>query len=398
MRRQIEFCILRKLMATSAHPAQSSKPVSALPQGKLNAVQGLRAIAVLLVVWTHSIVAASYHSSPKQVTFFHLQGFGACGLDIFFVISGFIVSLVAVRGAEQNRNSARTFLSRRITRIFPLYWILTLVIVLEAQLGSHPILWHRVPWLPTLLLLPGWHYPVPPLILSLGWSLLFEIYFYLVLTAWMRWTPRHLVRNTVLFLAAMVAVGVVFGLHRPLLVIWSSPVALEFVLGCLIGQVYIRSRANADRILQKIGPWIAAVGAIALIVTIFTGYGTSSQASSVLAGLDGWLRLGVWGVPSALLVLGGILWNPAMLSAPARLLVFLGDASYSIYLCTNPARSMVEHFWRYFGHWGGDAGVLLCLLACIGTGIVCYLAMERPLMRFFHNWYKQIPFQSAAKQ
>lgn len=385
-------------MATSAHPEPSSKHVSTLPQGKLNAVQGLRAIAVLLVVWTHSIVAASYYSNPKQGVFFHLQGFGACGLDIFFVISGFIVSLVAVRRAQQSRNSARTFLSRRITRIFPLYWILTLVIVLEAQLGSHPILWHRVPWFPTLLLLPGWHYPVPPLILSLGWSLLFEIYFYLVLTAWVRWTPQHVVRNTVLFLVAMVAVGAVFGMHRPLLVIWSSPVALEFVLGCLIGQVYIRSHANAHRIFRNLGPWIAAVGAMALIVTIFIGYGTSSQASSILAGLDGWLRLGVWGVPSALLVLGGILWNPVMLSAPARVLIFLGDASYSIYLCTNPARSMVEHFWRYFGRWGGDVGVLLCLLACIGIGIICYLAVERPLMRFFHNWYKQIPFQSVVKQ
>ncbi len=385
-------------MATSANPA-TSIATATLPQGKLTAVQGLRAVAVLLVVWTHSIIAAGYHSSPVQARFFNLKSFGACGLDIFFVISGFIVSLVAMRA----RQSPRIFLSRRVTRIFPLYWILTLVVVLEAQLGSYPIQWHRVPWIPTVLLLPGWHYPVPPLILSLGWSLLFEIYFYLLLTVWMRWTPRHMVRNTSLFLAGMVAVGAAVGLHRPLLVIWSNPVAVEFVFGCIIAQIYMKLGAadvppTVRNQARRFGPLFAALGAAALVATIFTGYGMASEASSILAGLSGWLRLGVWGVPSALLVLGAVLWSPAMQSLPARVLIFLGDASYSIYLCTNPARSMIEHFWRYFGRWGGDTGVLLCLLTCIIIGIACYLAVERPLMRFFHNWCKQIPFQSPAKR
>ncbi|MEO6965159.1 MAG: acyltransferase, partial [Acidobacteriaceae bacterium] len=340
--------------------------------------------------------------------FFHLKSFGACGLDIFFVISGFIVSLVATRAIARNQRSAGRFLSRRITRIFPLYWILTVVVILEAELGSHPILWHQVPWIPTLFLLPGWHYPVPPLILSLGWSLLFEIYFYLILALWMFATPRHLARNSMLFLGAMVAIGLVAGIHRPLLVIWSNPVALEFLLGCLIAQIYTRavgaahkpsdSLASTTPLTRSIGPWLAGLGAIALIATVFTGYGKASEASSILAGVDGWLRAGVWGVPSALLVAGGVLWSPGMVSLPARLLVFLGDASYSIYLCTNPARSLVEHFWRYFGYWGGDAGVVFCGIACTTLGVLCYLIVERPLMRFFHNWYKRLPFSADGER
>lgn len=389
----------------AAHPAPAPRELIAAPVGKIDIVQGLRAVAVLLVVWTHSIVAAGYHSSPKQATFFHLKSFGACGLDIFFVISGCIVSLVATRAVAGNRPSARTFLSRRFTRIFPLYWILTLVIVLEAQLGRYPVLWRQVPWLPTLFLLPGWHYPVPPLVLSLGWSLLFEIYFYLVLAVWMRVSPRQLVRNTVVFLAAMVALGAIVGIHRPLLAIWANPVALEFLFGCVIAHMVTRTAAHAAENrsnsplfaahrARSMGPRLAGLAAIALAATIFTGYGNASEASSILAGLDGWLRVGVWGVPSGLLVLGAVLWRPPMESMPARLLVFLGDASYSIYLCTNPARSMVEHFWRFFGHWGGDVGVLLCLLVCIAVGVLCYLAVERPLMRLFHNWYKQLPFST----
>jgi exopolysaccharide production protein ExoZ len=387
----------------AVHSDPQSPSISAARAGKIEIVQGLRALAVLLVVWTHSIVAAGYHSNPKQGTFFHLKSFGACGLDIFFVISGFIVSLVASREIAQGHSSARRFLLRRITRIFPLYWILTGVIILEAQLGRFPIHWRQVPWLPTLFLLPGWYYPVPPLILSLGWSLLFEIYFYLVLAAWMRLSPRHLLRNTTIFLACMIGLGAGVGIHRPWLVIWSNPVVLELLLGCLIAQLVMKIATTASRNRTGLplssmrqartwGPWLAALGALGLAATVFTGYGNASEASSIMAGLDGWLRIGVWGLPSGLLVFGAVLWRPAMQSISARGLVLLGDASYSIYLCTNPTRSLVEHFWRVFGRWGDDLGVVLCVVACLAVGLLCYSLVERPIMRFFHNWYKQLPF------
>ncbi|HZC44295.1 MAG TPA: acyltransferase family protein, partial [Acidobacteriaceae bacterium] len=59
---------------------------------RLLSVQGLRAVAALLVVWVHSIDAAELYSSPRQGRFFHWGNYGACGVDIFFAISGFIVS------------------------------------------------------------------------------------------------------------------------------------------------------------------------------------------------------------------------------------------------------------------------------------------------------------------
>ena len=86
-----------------------------------------------------------------------------------------------------------------------------------------------------------------------------------------------------------------------------------------------------------------------------------------------------------------------MRSAPARLLVFLGDASYSIYLCTIPSRSVVEHFWRFFGKFGADTGVFLGARSAL-VGVMCYLFLERPLMRAFHNWYKPIPLHKNPRQ
>jgi exopolysaccharide production protein ExoZ len=382
-------------MATSsaAQSERSNTPVEG--GGKLSVVQGLRAIAALLVVWTHSIDAAQAHAHSRQGGFFHLAGFGACGLDIFFVISGFIVSLVAARSVQKQQHSARTFLARRFTRIYPLYWILTGVVILEAQLGRHPILWSEVEWLPTVGLVPSFTYPAAAPVLSLGWSLVFEMYFYFVLAAAMALRPKTLVRNTVVFLAVMIGIGAAFGFHRPLLILWSNPILLEFLFGCLIGQVYhYRCKTPWDKVTLA-APWILTCGSLCLIATAFTGYGTINYEGMTLNGLSSWPRVALWGVPSALIVLGAVLWSPAMRSFPARLLVFLGDASYSIYLCTDPARSTVEHFWRFFGRWGGDFAILLCLIACTLAGVLCYLAVERPLMRYFHNWYKPIPLHTS---
>ena len=363
--------------------------------GRLLSVQALRAIAALLVVSVHSIDAAELYSSPRQSRFFHWGNYGACGVDIFFAISGFIVSQVAVRMADRNpeapSTTARQFLTRRITRIYPLYWILTAVVIAMEELGRHHTEWHSFHWLPTLLLLPSLQALGNAPALSLGWSLMFEMYFYLILTIFMVWTPRSLVRNTVAFLCGMVILGTLVNIHRPLIVIWMNPIVLEFVFGCLIGLIFSRSAVNVKT--RTIGFWVAAIGAVSLAATIFTGYGLASEQDWILAGYYSWLRVGVWGVPATLLVGGVIFWNPKMRSAPARLLVFLGDASYSVYLCTIPSRSFVEHFWHFFGKFGADTGVFLGALFCIVVGLICYLALERPLMRAFHNWYKPIPLQ-----
>jgi len=385
---------------------------TAIPEGytssgidrRLFSVQALRAIAALLVVWVHSIDAAEVFNRPRQSNFFHWENYGACGVDIFFAISGFIVSRVAVRAVAAHFaanethftfSAARVFFTRRITRVFPLYWILTAVVVLEAELGRYNVHWHSVNWLPTIFLFPSLHSLSNVPLLSLGWSLMFEMYFYAVLAAFMLWTPKSIVRNTMVFLCGMVVLGLGIGIHRPVLAVWMNPMLLEFVFGCCIGLVYSRYGVGSQRI-HRAGIWIGIGGAILLVASIFTGYGGASEQGRIMRGDYCWLRVGVWGIPAALLVGGVIFWNPAMRSFPARFLVFLGDASYSIYLCTIPARSFVEHYWRIFGRFGLDAGVFFGALFCTAVGVVCYLVLERPMMRAFHNWYKPMPFRTAV--
>jgi exopolysaccharide production protein ExoZ len=222
--------------------------------------------------------------------------------------------------------------------------------------------------------------------------LVFEFYFYYVLTIFLVWTPRALMRNTAIALGCMAAMGDVLGIQHPLLILWMNPMILEFVFGCMAGMLYLRVEKQLTA-MKSWGRWIAIFGAVLLVVTIFAGYGQASESGVILSGRDCWLRVGVWGIPSALLVGGMVFWNPALRSLPSRLLVFLGDASYSIYLCTIPARSVVEHFWQsIFGRFGADLGVFLGAVFCTCVGIFCYLCIERPLTRITHNWQKPIPF------
>lgn len=83
-------------------------------------------------------------------------------------------------------------------------------------------------------------------------------------------------------------------------------------------------------------------------------------------------------------------WGRAPLSC-SNTLQFSQMSPRVPYIDTIPARSVVVHFWRFFGRFGADTGVFLGALFCTMVGVICYLLLERPLMRAFHNWYKPIP-------
>jgi exopolysaccharide production protein ExoZ len=376
-------------------PQLHDKPAS--DGTRLLGIQGLRAVAALLVVWVHSI-PGHLGNAPRQARLFYWQDFGSCGVDIFFVISGFIVSLVASRAGqpsqEVGRSPARHFLGRRITRIYPLYWILTCVIYAGGAALHQLTGIHRIWWLPTLLLFPSFSYPANSPLLYLGWTLVFEVYFYLVLAMFLAWTPRFLVRNTILFFCSLVALGVVIGSRRPLLVVWMNPMTLEFVLGCLIGVLFAHL-SKRGLTLPRIGLAVSVFGGILLVATTLAG--PAVLVPTLFAGNDCWLRVVRWGVPSTLLVGGVIFWAPAMSSKPGRLLVFLGNASYSIYLCTIPALWATRPGWEVFGKPQPGIGIFIDAMWATSIGVLCYLVLERPLIRIFYHWHRQVPLQAALR-
>ena len=171
-------------------PAQSSQPpiaVVAAPTSsqhhllvkKNDGLQILRAIAALMVVYAHSIDLVEAHRIPKQISFYYLENFGACGVDIFFAISGFILSTVILRTKPEMPNKAFDFIMRRYIRILPIYWIISLYYV-GSGVKRHNLALGRL--VDSYLLFPSLHYPMHEPFIPLGWTLIFEMFFYYVLT------------------------------------------------------------------------------------------------------------------------------------------------------------------------------------------------------------------------
>ncbi len=343
-------------------------------QTRLPGIQALRAIAALLVVWVHTIPA--HYGVPGGAPRFYWRDFGSCGVDIFFVISGFIVCLVAARAP-----SAGQFLRQRITRVFPVYWVVTSVLLAGVLAFPQAAGARRIWWVPTVLLQPTFSYPANPPLLYLGWTLLFEIYFYLVLAMFLQWGQRGVVRNTMLFLCAMVLAGGVLGIERPLLVVWMNPLILEFVFGCGLGVLYARGSGKRH---VRVGKALAVSGGALLTATLWAGPHAAVQLTSVFAGEGCWQRVLLWGVPAALLVGGVVFWAPTLEMRAGRWLVFLGNASYSIYLFTIPALWIARYAWHMLGRPSPWGGALVDGLWAVFTGVLGYWLVERPLTGFFH--------------
>src|SRR5438876_1283510 len=143
----------------------------------LEGIQILRAVAALLVVFHHALEESrAAIPGPKSPDW--LTTFGAAGVDIFFVISGFIMLYVSFPAGGPPA-SPQSFLFSRITRIYPLYWIcLATIIALKSVVRSSSLPGDPNVFLGSILLLPGDY-----MILGPAWTLVYEMYFYIIFAA-----------------------------------------------------------------------------------------------------------------------------------------------------------------------------------------------------------------------
>lgn len=262
----------------------------------LSNLQAVRALAALGVVLFH------FGLMPATALPFRV---GAFGVDLFFVLSGFII-------AHSSARDRRHFLAHRLIRVLPSYWIATVLAALftlqaldeGAALG----------WLvQSLFYLPG---PGgrPPLIF-VGWTLVYELGFYLLYWAALRFGTR---------VAPLVAPALLAALAVPPLPGGPWPLLLEFALGVGVHLVAERSRAPS-RLPAWAGPAVAALGlALLLILPPLTGYDLDDGRG---AG-----RVLCWGAPAAAVILGAVLAERAGAAIRNRPLLLLGAASYQLYL------------------------------------------------------------------
>ena len=317
-------------------------------------LQLLRAFAALNVVFFHVIgTSDAYGFSVDRFEF--LTGWGQNGVDIFFVISGFI--MVYVQNIK-NR-TPRAFIIDRVVRLVPVYWLFTSLLVVSfivmpsAAFNSSPPGISEL--VASLLFVHQPLYGSFPL-LYVGWSLEYEMLFYLIF-----------------------AICIIFGrgIHRCLLIFallfisqfffGVGSIIYEFFMGVLIG--YFHQHFSVSKTL---GALVLIVGAIGLAVPLFSSPSEAIENRFILYGL-----------PSSLIVFGAIYTKQLGNS----LLILLGDSSYSIYLAqvfTVPLFYKALSFASISGI-NTDLLALLCVVSTGLVGVVSYLLFEKPVSVYFRK-------------
>ncbi len=316
---------------------------------------------------------------------------GTFGVDIFFVISGFIIYQSAHR-LEGGRSSL-TFLWHRFRRINPPYYaavLLTLITWIPGLLHHErpPInAYQTFSW---TILLP---FPNdPPRALSQGWSLLYEWFFYLVFFLLILAGARKKATILCAVLGGLTVFGWVFRQSiTGLWIFYTDPLMLEFMFGVIIGLIFQRWNPGKGTAIGLLVPGIA-LGTFFMLSGHF-----DYQAILGPSATTRYLHALCWGGAAALVVAGFVFLEKSCLpirspdgspdnSSPFlrhRFLLFLGDASYSIYLFHLTVFGLIAAFYLRMGFFmNPDVAIPIHAAIAVAGSLVFYQCVEKPLQRW----------------
>lgn len=335
--------------------------------GELRSIQYLRAVAALAVVVYHAVERAGGHF-----------GVGAAGVDVFFVISGFIMALVGARPGQ----TPLGFLQRRAERIVPLYWLVTLGVAFLALVA--PALFPRMVVTAPHVLQSLFFVPhisptgePAPLIVP-GWTLNYEAFFYLMFAATLLAPERLRAWALSAILLGLVALGALLPNESIIWRTYTSPLLLEFLLGVLLGYAWKR------------GWTVGVAGGLLMIGLGVVGFAVTAVLQTDVDPI----RLLAWGVPALLIVAGAASIEQSAVVPRWRWLGLLGDASYSIYLVHGLAISAAARLVAPMGFESGAAVVAAALPASLVAGLACYFLLEKPTLAFFRVRQKRAAAQA----
>ncbi|NII27757.1 acyltransferase [Pseudoflavitalea sp. X16] len=356
---------------------------------KLGSIQFLRGMAATLVVYAHSIDLTQRYGKPWQGRFHYLSDVGCIGVDLFFVISGFIITYVA--GKYTGASEGTQFLQKRFYRINPIYYIASIVYILSLMIRSwmahktYPIWSEKFinSALDTLMVIPLGDGYSP--LLMIGWTLSFEWLFYILFFL----TILTRVKRKILLLSAIIGVLILLRyVLRPTdlrFAFITNPIMLEFLTGVLLCQLYLH--------LKKIPVWIPVlllvVGIAGYVVLVFYNNPLIAAIMPIMNGSLSLDRFLYWGLPSGCIAAGCIfldkagklnrLWNN-------RFSMLLGDASYSIYLVHFTAFSLLGILYRQVGFFlPPDLSIFFQVLVALGISIAFYWWVEKPLLKWLQK-------------
>lgn len=332
------------------------------PPAKLEGLQVLRFVAAFLVMCAH----VKFVWRDDETPWFWDTAGAACGVDIFFVISGFVISMTADRA-----RSAQAFLMDRFFRVLPLYILMSFVIGAKRILIGEGVTINAI--VNSVLFLPildagRYTNTIHPY----GWSIAYEMWFYLLLSIALLFSSG---RRASLYCATVLFVGsvLVLFLYDSVWLLPDflfNPLVLEFSAGCLL--YHFREKIGRYTIHASIALPLFALGVCA---TSFLGYHLEIIADTGLGGA----RALIWGGFAVSVFI--LFYSMEKRVRWPRFLVVLGTASYSIYMIQPLTLRLAS---------GLDLGANLRMIffICVTTlgGWISYILVERPLLVRSKSW------------
>jgi exopolysaccharide production protein ExoZ len=332
-------------------------------------IQVLRAIAALLVVHAHA-------AGPTGLGLRWVGG--ADGVDLFFVISGFIIAYVAALDPSQ-------FMTRRLIRIVPIYWTSTIALYLLVlamprlfyTTSSDPVLLVRsLVFLPTASgLHPGVGIPHPTL--SGGWTLNYEMYFYALFAVALAWSRHRATQLAGALLLAVLAVVQLTPLRDdPVAYFYGHPIVLEFAYGIAAFHVVRRVEARRRAVAAPRGEKIALTTGVVL------GLIALAFNTELFGVAPHWLTSGI---PAFVVVVCAVLLERVhRVAITNRWVILAGDASYVMYLIHayvvfGVLRLVIGH--PQLTELGGQLATLGLMAVSIAAAIAIYRWYEQPILR-----------------
>ncbi len=326
----------------------------------------LRVIAALSVVYFHATSVAGLNLRYDV---------GSRGVDVFFVISGFIIPYIGI-------SKPAHFLRRRLIRIVPFYWAATLcvytMVIMVPQFfrSTTPSVPHLVT---SLLFIPhesgtGEMHPT----LELGWSLNFEMLFYVLFAIALAISRKWSALLCATCITAFVIVWPMIRSANALASFYARPIVLEFCFGIGVFYLFSWCRARRDRLATNaVLKWLLICLSLGGLFTIYFFEKRFADIPRYLAA----------GVPALAVVAGALLMEVIYgIAVKNRVIYLLGEASYVIYLI-HPY--IVFSVLRIVVKDAGTlspmliTGLILALLSIVSViAVVLHLFFEKPVMTF----------------
>jgi peptidoglycan/LPS O-acetylase OafA/YrhL len=329
-------------------------------------IQTLRFVAAAFILVNH--VQHEVHDLGIQPGFVRWTPIiWSIGVDIFFVISGFMMYLLMNEGAGKP-GAARYFLLRRFVRVVPSYWLFTTLMLLAIFLFSGSVSqqtptitevitsYSFVPW-------PQESGAMRP-VLALGWTLNYEIFFYLACALSMLHS-----RGTAILAGGLILLTMLSPLVPDLFVLrfWTDPIILDFVAGLALGKLYLGG--------NRITP-LAAAALIASAVAVSLAFANARIGLALPRPI-------ALGVP-ALMICAAFALSPDFFgNGPVgRAIRVAGDASYALYLSHPFTIAIVAICWKPLAPADPLSFVIVASAGAIAVSVLLHQALEKPWLRF----------------